>query len=107
MKIKKRLIVIFMCLAFLLPSITISSADSLTLFKSSDNMNLTQTSNEKKIYTIYRIGPDGSILPVKVDIELNDDKELGESIADKCEELFEKDKEMQKLIEIELENLTF
>jgi hypothetical protein len=103
----KRLAVIFICLAFLLPSITVSSAENLKFFKSSENMNLKEISSVKKTYTIYRFGPDGSISPIQVDIDLDKGQDLGEIIANKCEELFEKDIEMQKLIEIELENLTF
>jgi len=103
----KKLLVIFIFLAFLLPSITVSSAENLKFFKSSENMNLDETSHIKKIYTIYRFGPDGAISPIKVDIDIDEGKNIGESIANKCEELFEKDIEMQKLIEIELENLTF
>lgn len=87
-----QLIVLTICLVLLLPSIIISSAE-----------NLKEPTNIKKIYTIYRYGPDGSITPLQVDIDIDKD----ENLADKCEELFENDIEMQKLVEIELENITF
>jgi len=103
----KRLIVIFIFLSFLLPCITVSSANNLKLSRLSDNINFKEISCVKKVYTIYRFGPDGSITPVKVDITINENQDIGELIADKCEELFENDLEMQNLIEIDLENLTF
>jgi len=103
----KKSLVIFICLAFLLPSITVSSAENLKIFKPIESMNFEKTSCTKKTFTIYRFGPDGSISPIKVDIDTNEDKDLGEIIANKCEELFEKDTQMQNLIEIDLENLTF
>ena len=103
----RRSIVLFIFLVFLLPSITISSADNLKVTILSDKTNSNEISCVEKSYTIYRFAPDGSITPLKVDIDTNENQDIGELIADKCEELFEKDIEMQKLIEIELENLTF
>jgi len=102
----KKLVVIFICLTFLLPSITVS-AENLKCFKSIEESNLKGTSCLKKTCTIYRFGQDGTITPIQVDIDINENQDIGELIANKCEELFEKDIEMQKLIEIELENLTF
>jgi len=105
--LKNKLIVLIICLTFLLPCINISSAENLEFFRLSENENCKESTNFKKIYTFYRYGPDGSISPVQVEIDLNNKGNLGDIIADKCEELFENDIEMQKLVEIELENLTF
>ncbi len=102
----KKLAVIFICLAFLLSSITVS-AENLKFFKSIGETNLKDNSCLKKTCTIYRFGQDGTISPIQVDVDINENQDIGELIANKCEELFEKDLEMQKLIEIELENLTF
>jgi len=103
----KKLVIIFICLALLLPVIFVSSAEGQKSFESSKNMNLIEEYYIKKSYTIYRFGPDGTISPVQVEIDVGKGQNLGESIADKCEELFENDKEMQSIFEIELENLTF
>ncbi|OGS41155.1 MAG: hypothetical protein A3K77_07330 [Euryarchaeota archaeon RBG_13_31_8] len=103
----KKIIVIFIMLVFVLPSITVSSSETIKISRSVENIGLKQPSCPKKCYTIYRFGLDGSITPIQVDIDVDESQYIGESIANKCEELFEKDSEMQSLIEIELENLTF
>jgi len=103
----KKLVAMIIFLALLLPALTVSSAENLKLSTLSENTSSMKTICTKKSYIIYRFGPDGKILPVKVDIDIKEGKDIGESIADKCEELFENDPEMQSAIEIELENLTF
>jgi len=103
----KKLLVISIMLIFILPSTTVISSENIKISRSVENLSLSETACPKKCYTIYRFGPDGSIIPIKIDINADEEQDVGETIANKCEELFEKDSEMQSLIEIELENLTF
>ena len=103
----KKLIVLFIFLTFLLPIIPVSSSENLNSLNLSEKINLKDAPCTKKCCTIYRLGPDGSVKPIIVNIDINRGEDIGESIANKCEELFEKDAEMQNLLKLELENLTF
>lgn len=84
----KKTFVMLVCLAIIMPAISVSYSE---------------TTEEKAIstetITLFRYGPDGSITPIKVKIEAKDGKDIGEAIADKCEELFENDAEMQNYVE--------
>jgi hypothetical protein len=84
----KKTIVMLVCLAILMPAISVAYGETIEEKESS-----TET------ITLFRYGPDGSITPVKVKIDTSDGKDLGEAIADKCEELFVKDSEMQNYAE--------
>lgn len=55
--------------------------------------------SEQKTITIYRVGPNGGIIPIKINVE-EDVENLGEFIEQKCDELFEKDLELQEYIKM-------
>lgn len=85
-------IVIISILLFIIP--TIGSAYTIDNRKNTEIFEETQ----QKSMTIYRVAPDGSITPIKLNIaEKTDD--IGKYLESKCSELFEKDLEMQNLIQ--------
>lgn len=91
----KKTIVMLVCLTMLIPAISVACSE-----------NIEETSTET--ITLFRYGPDGSITPVKVKIDTSDGNDVGQAIADKCEELFVNDAEMQNYVEktISLGNYT-
>lgn len=100
-KLFKKTIAIFICLIFLIPAVTISSATILKKEKtttSEENLP-TETTSQVKEITVYRYGPDGIITPKKVMIKLEKDQDLGKAIAEKCDELMEGDTEMQSFFQ--------
>ena len=98
-KILKKSIAIFMLFTFLTSLVLTSSAISM-----SSNLNTSvkivtaESTSQFKEVTIFRHGPDKSITPMTVTIEIKNNQDLGEAIADKCLELFDNDTEMQPLI---------
>lgn len=48
--------------------------------------------------TLYRHGPDGTIEPIKVVLKYLENEDIDEVIADKCEELFKEDKELNQTL---------
>ncbi len=52
---------------------------------------------KEKTFTIYKVNPDGTIIPIKIDVEESTEN-LGEFLEEKCNELFEKDVELQEYI---------
>jgi hypothetical protein len=51
-----------------------------------------------KSFTIYRHGPDGSIKPVKIFIDLNKDQSISDALYEKCKDLFLNDEEMLSVV---------
>jgi len=47
---------------------------------------------------VYRCGPDGSIKPIKVILDLKEGKDLGETFLNKCSDLLKNDAEIQDFI---------
>ena len=95
-KLEKKLIVIFILLVFVTSGITTTSALTVhnNIVGDQNESSLDRTIQTKKV-TLYRYGPDGSTTSIEVEINLNDEQNIGEIMADKCEELFENDEEMQ------------
>lgn len=89
----KKTIVMLVCLAILMPAISVAYGETIE-----DKEISTET------ITLFRYGPDGSITPVKVKIDTTGGKDLGQAIADKCEELFGNDAGMQKYMEKSIGN---
>jgi len=91
----KKTIVMLVCLAILM-SITSVSYAMTTEQKGmiAENKYEGKTISTKTI-TLYRYGPDGSIMPVEVKIDAKNGQYIGEAIANKCEELFKNDRELQ------------
>ncbi|OGS40215.1 MAG: hypothetical protein A3K77_02705 [Euryarchaeota archaeon RBG_13_31_8] len=88
----KKSIVIISILLFLIPAISSTYAMS-----TNENAKILGESQQKTI-TIYRVAPDESITPIEIEVgeETND---IGKYLESKCSELFEKDLEMQSLIQ--------
>lgn len=105
-KLEKKLIVIFMSLTFLMSGLTTISAISIEKPKVEELGDIVSDSLifPKKVL-IYRHGPDGSITPVEVDIEPEEDQDIGEAILEELDELLENDEEIQDLLQ--LPNITF
>lgn len=51
----------------------------------------------KKV-TLYRYGPDGSVTPITVDLQIDDRKDIDEALLEKCSELVDNDVELQDYI---------
>jgi hypothetical protein len=89
----KKSTVILVCLTFLISAYSVSSASisHSKPVKNDDSDVLTITEQ----VTLLRYGLDGTIIPVTVDIILEEGQDLDEAIADKCEEMMEEDVEIQ------------
>lgn len=90
-KFEKKLITIVVTLAFILTGI--SSVSAIETYETEEK-GITSTFP----VTIYRHGLDGSITPIDIDLKLEEGQDLGEVIADKCQELFENDVELQEYL---------
>ncbi len=90
-KFEKKLIAIVVSLAFIITGI--SSASAI-------NTNEVEKTREVSTFpvTIYRYGIDGSMEPMEINLKLEKGEDLGEAIADKCQELFENDEELQEYL---------
>lgn len=98
-KIEKKFVVILMSLVFILSGLTSASAISIRGNKVGEQeIPTTETGILTKTVTLYRVGPDGSYTPIKVNLELKDDLDLDEAIDNKLDELLENDKEIQQLL---------
>lgn len=99
-KILKKAIVILMCLTFLFTAAASSSAlivedEQITTPKE----ETTEPNVLVKEITVYRYGPDGFIKPVKVTISFDENDDVGAVVAEKCEELFDNDVQMQAALQ--------
>jgi len=90
-QITKKMVVMFM-LALLLVS---GLAGASTLYIPN---NLPDDSAYSEIVTLYRYGPDGTIIPVNVNVAYGEGQNLDEAIVKKCSELLDNDVEMQDYI---------
>ncbi len=86
-KIVKKIAITLICIAFITTAVGTSSA----LF--TDNKTVREI-------ILYRHSPDGSIKPIKTTIKLGTGEDIGKIIADKCEELFENDLEIQNFLNV-------
>jgi len=94
-KIIKKSIAVFMCFIFIISAVSISSAFDVD--NSVQSLEEESESSFKEI-TFYRYGPDNSITPITVTVEIKNNQEIEEAIENKCLELFENDKEMKNLV---------
>jgi len=85
-KIQKKFIVILLSLLFIFTAVTFSSAEKI------------QANELTKEITVYRCGPDGSITPKKIQINIKEGQDIGEVIANECDKLFDNDVEMQGVL---------
>lgn len=84
----KKSIALMVCIFFVLTSMTAISESIV------DEKNITII---EKV-TLLRYGPDGSVEPVIVEIELKEDQDIDNVIAEKCNELLSLDQEIQDLL---------
>lgn len=66
---------------------------------------------DTKQYTIYRYGPDRSIVPISVDLHVEDKDDIEKALMEKCSELVINDEEMQNFLskyvtEVNLTNIS-
>ena len=85
-----------MSLAFLTSGLSTLSAFPIKKIKANEK-EVTSTTQLIETMTVYRYGLDGFITTVDVEIELEEGQDINDAIAEKCEELFEKDTEFQSL----------
>ena len=71
---------------------------------SSLNAGPLESNNYSEEITIYRYGLNGEIKPLKIQVSSLEEKSLADIVNDKCKELFENDKELQKLTQSEENN---
>ena len=100
-KIRKKLLVTIISLLFLTTGVVSSYANEIN--KSIEKTEEAPEENVQlsTVVTLYRHGVDGSIKPLNVNIKYWDNEDLGDAIAEKCEELFKNDDEFK-----DLENLS-
>jgi len=86
-----KIIVLLISLAVLIPGLATASTVSI------QDKQIIQTEEETttQTFTIYRYGADGSVTPIDIDLEIDEEDDIGKVLADKCEELLNNDKEMQ------------
>ena len=100
-KLQKKLITIIITLTFLSSGLVTASAINISKPRIKElKENISESSLHPNNVIIYRHGPDGSITPVKIDLELEDEQDIGEAIIDKLDELLENDQEIQELMQL-------
>ena len=100
-KFEKKLIAILISLAFLTSGVVTASAISIEKPKIKElKENISESSLLLNKVLIYRHGLDGTITPVKIDLELEDEQDIGEAIIEKLDELLDNDQEIQDLMQL-------
>jgi hypothetical protein len=89
----KKIIVVAITFAFLLTAVGLSQAIAVNKAVSSEEKVVSET------FTFYRYGPDGSVTPINVEVDVKNIDDVEEFLTEKCEELFEKDNEIQNFLE--------
>jgi hypothetical protein len=90
-EITKKLTVISVLLLFLVSGFAGASFASIK-----DNLSDDSVNNET--VTLYRYGPDGTVTPIQVNIDLEDGQNVDEAVAEKCSELFNNDMAMRSYL---------
>jgi hypothetical protein len=86
-------ITIFICIS---PVATASSLYMSSLGTSSSKRSPIEISETTKTITIYRYGLNGSVIPLQIEITQKEGQNLGEILVNKCCDLLESDRELQK-----------
>ena len=89
----KKIIVVAITFTFLLTAVGISQAIAINKTVSTDEKI------ESETLTFYRYGPDGTVTPIEVEVDTKNIDNIEDFLADKCEELFEKDTEIQNFVQ--------
>jgi hypothetical protein len=98
----KNTTVAVLCFLFILSAVASSQSISITNEETAEKVSSLPEELTKTV-TLYRCGPDGTVKPQQYTIVLKDGQELGEAIAEKCEELMENDVEIQDFLKETLE----
>jgi len=94
----KKSIAIVTCLMFLATAVT--SCNAIKIQKNNEvEDELEESQSLSRTITLQRVGPDGSITPVEVTLELENDEDFIEAVIEKCEELMNSDAEMKSLFD--------
>lgn len=98
-KIIKKSTVIFLCLSFLMLAVTYSFGANINKIISDVNEVIKETEISRETVVIYRCGPDGSIIPIGVNLELKEGQNIGDALISKCDQLLKNDKEINDLLD--------
>lgn len=96
----KKLIVILVALGFITSGIAVASGENVTVekYNTKDTEDVTSEKDQNTItVTLFKHEFDGSRTPVEVKIELEEGKDLVETIEEKCLELLEDDPIIESL----------
>ncbi len=100
----KKLIVILVALGFISSGIAFASGEQVTKYNIRETEEITSDMDENTItVTLFKHEFDGSRTPIEVEIELEEGKDIGELIEEKCLEYLEDDPIINRLVE---ENIT-
>jgi len=94
----KKMITIAITFTFLLTAVNLSQANAV------NKTILKDEKIETEKFTFYRYGPDGSVTPIEIEVDTKNIDNIGEFLADKCEELFQKDTEIQNFVKSKINN---
>lgn len=103
-KLTNKFIAMLICLTFIMLALTTSSAIDVQQQNSKSEETTDQTPTTET-YTFYRHGPDGSVTPLEIDIDLEEGQDIEDAIDAKCRELLENDVEIRSIID-DLKNIT-
>jgi hypothetical protein len=91
MKKNKTVLIIFVCLSIIASSVGVNAIG----LKKVNNVSNSESEFTHKTYTFYKHLPDGTVEPVEVDLEFNDDTDLGQLLEEKCQEIFDSEPEFK------------
>lgn len=94
--LERKLVVTVVSLIILLSGI--STASAISIKKDNPYSNEDEISTSTEIVTLYRFGADGSITPVKVEVEVEEGQDINEAIEEKCVEILENDVEFKGIL---------
>jgi len=98
-KMIKKSTAIFLCLIFLISAVTYSSGTSINKIILKADKLIEESEISRETVIIYRCGPDGSIKPISVNLELQEGQDIGDALISKCDQLLEDDKEIKVLLD--------
>jgi hypothetical protein len=105
-KLEKKLIAISMSLAFLMSGLATASALTVTNKVDEQEETPSETDLITKTMTFYRCGLDGSVKTIELNLELEEEQDIGDALIAQCDKLLENDEEMQEILQ-QKQNNTF
>lgn len=100
-KNRKKILVLFTTLIFLVSGA--ATASEIYIEKDIENSEEeTPSLSLPKTVILYRHGVDGSITPIKVEVDSDISEDSGDAIFEKCQELFENDEEFKNYSRIKV-----